>query len=200
MSRWLRRLRREISMGVAGGLAYKVLESALTKFFEKSGEQAADKFTEYAKLKLFGLDKEDERRFNYNLSRMAANWAARLLGRLAGLSQADNDNYRLMIMDDDPDVILRNMQTHAEMDDPTWLAYLAVMQQRTTSLDALFTRFTDWARVNIPGFAGWIAATASNLNTAITDDVRASGLIDQALDVGEVIREDNRRLLDELFR
>lgn len=186
---------KDVFDGLVGGAAVAAFQGAIQSFFKTSGEKAGEDFSKFAMHKIFGINTEDERRFNEATKLMGQNWYSRLMERLGKLSASESDYYRITVMNEDPQKIFETIQFHAEMDDPTWDNYLKVMNVKLEDNKQQFTRFQVWAKTN----AGKLGRKFKDFSDGVTDDLHGSGIIDTVADFGDTLKGKNTSLLNNLL-
>lgn len=180
---WKRAVRFASGMVGAGAV-----QSVFDKFLTTIGEKAAPKVVEYATVKIFGPNSEDERKYEEALNLVPANWASRLTSRLALLTPSESDYYRITIMNEKVAVIAQTLERHARMDDVDWSNHIRVMNVHLEGAESQIARATAWAQTHLQDIA-----------QSLDDDIQASGIIQTGTDVADAQRVEIRGLLRNLF-
>lgn len=100
-------------------------------------------------IQYFGLESEDERRFNKALRSelLTDEDREKLLARLAA-EGINGEWYRLTVMDEDPAEIAKDLKSHATMSDPTWNHFVIVMNLEREKAHSLVIAFWEWFEKN----------------------------------------------------
>jgi hypothetical protein len=166
---------KEIFSSIFGGIGLELgkeaLKDVLKAFGQKTGEQIGKDAGGWLSFKLFGIDTEDERRFNVAKEALSPNELTKLNKFLADLTSEQSDYYRLTVMSDKPEEITKILRMHANMSTKDWERECKIMNFNRTAAETSVGKFVNWVR--------------NDFNNAITEAASA-------------IDDDSDRLVEEL--
>ncbi len=150
----------------------------IKKFFSKTGEKAGVKAGERLSFMIWGMDKEDERRFNAAQNLLAENDRVVLSKRLADLTPAQSDYYRMTVMQDirrddenrtldyDASVAatVRIIHMHSQMSPEEWGRQCKIMNYTLQEDVTLMQKFLKWADTEL---ASTLRSETTRLNTEL---------------------------------
>lgn len=135
----------------------------IKKFFSQTGEKAGGRAAERLSVMMWGIDKEDERRFNAAQERLAENDRVVLSKRLARLTPTQSGYYRLTVMQDmrhedegrtldyaaSVEATFRIIHMHSQMSPEEWARQCRIMNYTLQEDTTLMQRFLTWAQTDL---------------------------------------------------